>query len=832
MASTVERSDFSVQGAGQVTYTLFASVSSVKSCRQQACTWAELVEQIRNAKTYSSKAQQPLIKLAAFGNRPNDKGSLRHDTNVDQVYGIEADYDAGQVLPAEAAERLKVAGVRAVIYTSASHTAAAPRWRVLAPLSAPVAPAERARYVSLLNGALGGVLAPESWVLSQTYYLGRVDGVEYEVHAIDGEPIDIVALTGDLVKVPPAVRVKAARVPMKKRSGKDAADPVVDYLYEHGWVTDVEPDGRLHVRCPWESEHTTDTGASSTTYFPAGVGGFDTGGFKCMHTHCAGRHVGMFTEAIGWVTQSFNVIMSPSEYAAAVDAGEVDEGPDGLPVLAADGATIDVIDGLDDPEQVAVRARNAAKADSAEVAARSVADIVDELRRLPRDQRLTEWVCMSVALPKDAAAEVVEQVSRLTGVGVRRLNAALADARARRARSAHESALARRIGDRLRLEWRPDDKTKLADKVEASILRRVAPDEYLQFGGVPARVVVKTLPGTQHFDDPYAVAPPVAHIEPLDQVGALALAERSVAFVEMRGETLHLIGIPQALLDILLLKKSHAAPAVSGLLVHPVVLRDGTILAEDGLHQPSGLFLKGAACPGARAYTQAEAVAALARIRGALLDGFEFDNLLSADAAVAGLFTGVQRRLLDQAPGLAVLAGAQASGKTTLARRLHLLLTGQDMPVASFPAGDEAEMQKRLLSLLLRSPAMVCFDNLADGTTFRSAALAAAMTGPVLSQRVLGVSRDADAPTNVLFVLTGNNLSLGADEATRWMVSRLAPTAARPEERQFMNADVVAHALKVRQAVLADVVGIVAGLLAYGTPQRPRTRFAQWDRMV
>ncbi len=318
---TVSTTEFSVQTpvapahlpstGPHLDYSIFTSVSSVKSCKCHSADWSELVAQVRDAKTYSSKKQQPLIKLATFGDRRNEKGSIRHDGNVEQVYGLEADYDAGVVTTAEAALRLRQADICAVVYTSASHTANAPRWRVLAPLSAPVRPTERHRYISLLNGALGGILAPESWVLSQTYYQGRVEGVEYEVHIVDGEPIDIVELSGDLTEMPPAARMKAAAVPAKARSAADIEDPVVEYLNQHDMILAMADDGLLHVRCPWEHEHTTASPASSTAYLPAGVGGQKYGGFKCLHSHCSGRNVGDFLQAIGYVAAQFELIETP-----------------------------------------------------------------------------------------------------------------------------------------------------------------------------------------------------------------------------------------------------------------------------------------------------------------------------------------------------------------------------------------------------------------------------------------------------------------------------------------------------------------------------------------
>lgn len=295
--------------------------------------------------------------------------------------------------------------------------------------------------------------------------------------------------------------------------------------------------------------------------------------------------------------------------------------------------------------------------------------------------------------------------------------------------------------------------------------------------------------------------------------------------------TFNPIAVPPSIIEILIDKPEHTAPVVTGLITHPLVLSSGLILESNGLDATTGLFLSGVGVE-CRAYDQAEACVALKRLRENLLAGFEFETELDADAAIAGLLTGLQRRVLDSSPGLAVLASAQSSGKTTLARRIHVILTGRDMPVSNFPQNDEAEVQKRLLAMLLRSPAMVCFDNVMDGTTFRSGAIAGAMTGPMLEQRMLGESREASVLTNTLFVLTGNNLQLGADEVSRWLISRLSPSTARPEERTFANPDVVGHAVSIRDSVLQDAIGIIAGWLQCGQSKETKSRFPRWDLMV
>ena len=120
------------------------------------------------------KTQLPLLKLARFGNRRSDRNSLRHNANVDAISGIELDYDAKAVPLEEAAAVLRQSKLTALVYTSPSHAASNPKWRLILPTSADRPPAERARLVARVNGLFAGIMAPESFTLSQAYYFGRV----------------------------------------------------------------------------------------------------------------------------------------------------------------------------------------------------------------------------------------------------------------------------------------------------------------------------------------------------------------------------------------------------------------------------------------------------------------------------------------------------------------------------------------------------------------------------------------------------------------------------------------------------------------------------------
>jgi predicted P-loop ATPase len=101
-----------------------------------------------------------------------------------------------------------------------------------------------------------------------------------------------------------------ARVAREKRKG--SADPdlivhdgVADWLVENWETYDVGSDGQVFIECPFAAEHTSDSGPTSTAYFPAGTGGFARGHFVCLHAHCAGREDQDYLDATGYNVAQF-----------------------------------------------------------------------------------------------------------------------------------------------------------------------------------------------------------------------------------------------------------------------------------------------------------------------------------------------------------------------------------------------------------------------------------------------------------------------------------------------------------------------------------------------
>lgn len=121
--------------------------------------------------------------------------------------------------PDIAAEMLAASGLAGVVYTTHSHTDAAPRYRVVVPLAEPVLPADLQRVTRAaadVIGLTGEALDPKSWVVGQFFYLpscrpdaprfaARLDGAAFEPPAVEPEPLAL-----PVVDAAPAPAVRPA----------------------------------------------------------------------------------------------------------------------------------------------------------------------------------------------------------------------------------------------------------------------------------------------------------------------------------------------------------------------------------------------------------------------------------------------------------------------------------------------------------------------------------------------------------------------------------------------------------------------------------------------
>jgi hypothetical protein len=174
------------------TMTLQATLfQRLKEPAGRALVWhwplfCQLLEDPPSTWRAADKHALPLVKLGRFAGNSRGAG---HDLLT--ITGLEGDYDAGAVSPADAAALLNAAGVECAVVTTPTHTPQAPRWRVFAPLAAQYASERRAGLLARLNGVLGGILSRESFVPKQAYFVGRLHGEHpFECYCIEGARVD------------------------------------------------------------------------------------------------------------------------------------------------------------------------------------------------------------------------------------------------------------------------------------------------------------------------------------------------------------------------------------------------------------------------------------------------------------------------------------------------------------------------------------------------------------------------------------------------------------------------------------------------------------------
>ncbi|MFC0386863.1 phage/plasmid primase, P4 family [Muricoccus vinaceus] len=207
--------------------------------REELTTLTQLAKRITTTNA-PRKDQLPWLKLAQFGDARTEKGSLRHDANVLVIRGIEADYDGEQMPFDEAVEVATKLDLLCLLYTSPSHTAAKPRWRVLCPTSQELPPGERRKLLGRLNGAFRGEFSVESWTLSQAYYFGSVgSNPDHRVELVDGTPID------QLDELDETWQGKPNTIPIGASGGRPQQGPVDEALL----LEQIRTGASYHTAC-------------------------------------------------------------------------------------------------------------------------------------------------------------------------------------------------------------------------------------------------------------------------------------------------------------------------------------------------------------------------------------------------------------------------------------------------------------------------------------------------------------------------------------------------------------------------------------------------------
>ena len=269
----------------------------------------------------------------------------------------------------------------------------------------------------------------------------------------------------------------------------------------------------------------------------------------------------------------------------------------------------------------------------------------------------------------------------------------------------------------------------------------------------------------------------------------------------------------------------------------PYVRNDASI-AEPGFDPAVGaLYCPSGNVPCVSLHPNKQDAVDAARRLFAVLRQFPFKDELDCSVWLAALLTAVQRPVIGgPVPGFAFTANRAGTGKGLLIDVLGIIAWGSNIPTRSYPM-DPSECAKVKLSLALAGIGSVHFDNLAEGGFYGSGELDSCLTSTVVSDRILGGSKESGpVPLRPVWLLSGNNVSAFKDAYRRWVPCRLKTALESPHERgDLAVSNLRQYVRDHRSELLADALTILLAHSLAGRPVNwtaPLGSFEEWDGIV
>lgn len=233
--------------------------------------------------------------------------------------------------------------------------------------------------------------------------------------------------------------------------------------------------------------------------------------------------------------------------------------------------------------------------------------------------------------------------------------------------------------------------------------------------------------------------------------------------------------------------------------------------------------------------SEAEVEAAKALLLDDLLADFPFVNEADRAHAVALMLLPFVRDMIEgPTPLHNIEAPTPGSGKGLLMKVLLMPGVG-GRQVTCGAAADNEEWEKRLVSFLRLSPQALVIDNVNERVT--SGFLCTALTEPVITSRLLGVSQQVTIPVRTTWVMTANNPKFSDEVARRTIRIRVDAGVEHPEDRSgFKHADLLGWASAHRGDLIGACCTLAQAWVVAGAPQpvatKPFGSFEAWQAVM
>ncbi len=258
-------------------------------------------------------------------------------------------------------------------------------------------------------------------------------------------------------------------------------------------------------------------------------------------------------------------------------------------------------------------------------------------------------------------------------------------------------------------------------------------------------------------------------------------------------------------------------PEIIGVISCPTMRPDGSLLVKQGYDLATRLLLvePPPLPPIPDEPTRDDALYALALLEDLMCESPFVDDASRA-AALSGIITPVVRGAMPVVPMHAFSAPTAGTGKNFHCDLSAAVSTGQRrIPVMA--AGNDEEMEKRLVSILLTGQPLFSIDNV--NRELKGEFLAQAIEQQFLDLRPLGASKVVRVEAGgVTIFATGNNIIIaGADLSRRTIMARLDAEMEKPQLRQF-KYNPIQSILDDRGKYIAACLTICRAYIVAGRP--------------
>jgi hypothetical protein len=278
-------------------------------------------------------------------------------------------------------------------------------------------------------------------------------------------------------------------------------------------------------------------------------------------------------------------------------------------------------------------------------------------------------------------------------------------------------------------------------------------------------------------------------------------------------------------------------PLLRGIVDVPVFTKDGVLLNKPGYDPASGLYLnlRNISIP---PISLTPSLQDLARAKALLLNEVfgEFPFVGESDRAHAvalSLLPFIRELIPGPTPNHVVEGASPGIGKDLLVE-VGLGISHPDGIPLTSQATSEEEWRKRITALLCSGATVMFVDNLT--TPLDSGTVAACLTAPVWTDRLLGRSEMMTIPMTCLWVMTGNNPVLSLELVRRSIRIRLDPKCQRPWLREGFRHPNLHQWAKAHQGELIwACLVLIQSWIAAGKPifhGKGLGKFEQWSQVM